>query len=170
LGNQIILNCKGRWLPEDFLLFSGGAALTHLSLNAITEGSHGTGYSSALGVVKSTRNNLLLHSTGMQHLSKVLPRLEEADFSGQCEIGLEGWGFFIQSLKKCQDDGIQRKLKKLRLHGCKMKEETRALLIDGTNIYHSSLEIDFGDDSDEISVSGRASWFKRLICSNGDNN
>ena len=104
----------------------------------------------------------------MQHLSKVLPRLEEADLSGQYEIGLDGWGFFIQSLKQCQDEGIQVKLKTLRLRHCKMKEETKSLLIDGTNIYHSTLEIDFGQEVDDMSEKARSKWFKALICSNGN--
>ena len=104
----------------------------------------------------------------MQHLSKILPRIEEADLSGQCDIGLDGWGFFIQSLKQCQEQGINLKLKKLRLRGCRMKEETKALLLEGTNIYHSSLEIDFGDEVDEVVEKGRVSWLKAIICSDGE--
>ena len=148
-------------LSKHFTYVPGGAALTHLSLNSLTDSSHGAGHSS----VKSTRNNLLLHPAGMQHLSKVLPRLEEADLSGQYEIGLDGWGFFIQSLKQCQDEGIEIKLKKLSLRCCKMKEETKSLLIDGTNIYHSTLEIDFGEEADDTSEKARSSWFRALICS-----
>ena len=147
-----------------FTYFTGGAALTHLSLNSLTDSSQGAGHSS----VKSARKDLLLHPSGMQHLSKILPRLEEADLSGQSEIGLDGWGFFIQSLKQCQDEGIQVKLKTLRLRHCKMKEETKSLLIDGTNIYHSTLEIDFGQEVDDMSEKARSKWFKALICSNGN--
>ena len=146
-----------------FLLL-GGAALTHLSLNSLTDSSPGAGHLAN----KSTRNNLLLHPTGMQHLSKILPRLEEVDLSGQCDIGLDGWGFFIQSLKQCKEQGISLKLKKLRLRGCKMKEETKSLLLEGTSIYHSNLEIDFGEEVDDVVEKGRVSWLKAIICSDGE--
>ena len=141
-----------------------------MSLNSLTDSTHGTGYSSALGVGKSTRNNLLLHPLGMEHLSKILPRLEEADFSGQCEIGIEGWGFFIKGLKQAVEQGMQINLKKLTLRYCKMKEETKSVLLEGINKYHSNLDIEFGEELDNMTVKGRASWFKGLMCSNGDNN
>ena len=105
--------------------FAGGAGLTHLSLNSLTEGSHGIVYSSGLGVGKSTRNSFLLHPAGMEHLAKVLPRLEEADLSGQCEIGFEGWAFFIKSLQQTQEQGLKINLRKLTLRCCKMKEDTK---------------------------------------------
>ena len=139
-------------------------------MNSLTDGAHGASYSSGLGVVKSTRNNLLLHPLGMEHLSKVLPRLEEADLSGQCEIGIEGWGFFIQSLKQAREQGIKINLKKLTLRCCKMKEETKSVLLEGTNIYHSNLEICFGEELDNAASKGRASWMKRLICSTSNDN
>ena len=128
--------------------------------------SHGTGYSSARGNAKMTKNTMLLHPTGMQHLSKVLPRLEEADLSGQCELGLDGWGYFIQSLKQHKEQGIPHKLKKLSLRCCKFKEETKSRLVEGINIYHPHLEIDFGDEQENVSDKGRISWFRSLICSN----
>lgn len=142
----------------------GGAALTHLSLNSLTDSSPGASHLAN----KSTKSNLLLHPAGMQHLSKILPRLEEADLSGQCDIGLDGWGFFIQSLKQCQEQGITLKLKKLRLRGCRMKEETKALLTEGVNIYHSNMEIDFGEEVDDVIEKGRVSWLKAVICSDGE--
>ena len=145
-------------------MISGGAALTHLSLNSLTDSSPGASHLAN----KSTKSNLLLHPAGMQHLSKILPRLEEADLSGQCDIGLDGWGFFIQSLKQCQEQGITLKLKKLRLRGCRMKEETKALLTEGANIYHSNLEIDFGEEVDDVIEKGRVSWLKAVICSDGE--
>ena len=149
---------------RQFVLISGGAALTHLSLNSLTDSSPGASHLAN----KSTKSNLLLHPAGMQHLSKILPRLEEADLSGQCDIGLDGWGFFIQSLKQCQEQGITLKLKKLRLRGCRMKEETKALLTEGANIYHSNLEIDFGEEVDDVIEKGRVSWLKAVICSDGE--
>ena len=137
-----------------------------MSLNSLTDSSPGASHLAN----KSTKSNLLLHPGGMQHLSKILPRLEEADLSGQCDIGLDGWGFFIQSLKQCQEQGINLKIKKLRLRGCRMKEETKSFLLEGTNIYHPSIEIDFGEDVDDVVEKGRASWLKAIICSDGDTN
>ena len=144
--------------------------MTHLSLNSLTETRHGHGHSTGLGVGKLTRNSFLLHPAGMEHLSQVLPRLEEADLSGQCEIGLDGWSFFIKSMEHLQEQGLNVNLRKLTLRCCRLKETTKSVLQDSVCKYQPNLEIDFGQELDNGHLKdGSSSCLKEVVCcSNGE--
>ena len=69
------------------------ASLTHLSVSASAEQASG---------------KMLLHAQAMTHLAPILPKLENVDMSGQCELGYDGWNAFCQEIEKAIDMGTCR--------------------------------------------------------------
>ena len=111
----------------------GEATLKHLSINMLTESGN-----TASGSVK------YIHPVGMEHLSYVLPYLEEVDLSGQNEVGQEGWAHLADGLKTAHERGKAIKLRVLKLEGCKIKEETRLMLEDAVTKSQPTMRVDFG--------------------------
>ena len=108
-GWEFFKNCF-----TDESTIGGEASLTRLSINMLTESG-----ASASGSVK------YIHSNGMEHLSYILPYLEEVDLSGQFEVGPEGWAYLAEGLKIAHEKGKAIKLKLLKLEACKIREEIR---------------------------------------------
>lgn len=144
---------KNFFLDEDAAVGGGqgGAGLTHLSLNAITDGSGVTG------------GKLLLHAPGMEHLSKILPRLEEVDLSGQCEVGADGWASFCTALKVAREKDLSIKLHRLTMKSCNLKDVSREMIEDAVAKYLPSLKIDFGEENDQKAGSKKKKM-KGMLC------
>ena len=111
----------------------GEAKLQHLSINLLTESGN-----TASGSVK------YIHPVGMEHLSHVLPYLEEVDLSGQSEVGPEGWAHLAAGLTTAHERGKAINLRLLKLEGCKIREETRMMLEDAVSKNQPSMRVDFG--------------------------
>ena len=104
------------------------AALTHLWV------------SSAMGDLGSGK--AMLHGPGAIQIASMLPMLEEADLSGQPEVGNDGWAGICNELRKALEAEEKHvssggsaqsgplKLRLLRVGGCRLKEETKKRLED----------------------------------------
>ena len=141
-GWEFFKNCF-----TDESTIGGEATLTHLSVNMLTESG-----SPASGSVK------YIHTQGMDHLSQVLPLLEEADLSGQSEVGTEGWIYLAEGLKAAHEKNKPIKLRTLKLEGCKIKDDVKQMLEDTAAKTQPNLRIDFGP----IDVADAAK--KRAFC------
>ena len=120
------------------------AALTHFSLNAMSENPGGR----------------LLHAPGMDQLSAVFPLLEAVDLSGQCELGADGWASLCNGLKLTAENAEDRggiKLRRLTVAQCRLKGLSRTMLEDcaakcvadnGMAVDGGDIEIDFGKSLD----------------------
>ena len=141
-GWEFFKNCF-----TDESMVGGEASITHLSINMLNESG-----SPASGSVK------YIHPQGMEHLSHVLPYLEEVDLSGQFEVGIEGWIYLAEGLKSAHEKGKAIKLRMLKLEGCKIKEDARLMLEDAVTKTQPTMKIDFGP----IDVADAAK--KRAFC------
>ena len=145
-------NFKNYFMDEDAAVWAGqgGAGMTHLSLNAISDGG--------------TLSRLLLHSTGMDHLSKIIPRLEEVDLSGQCEVGPDGWASFCSALQLAfEKDPSMVKLERITLKGCNIKGDLRETIELAIEKYLPTIKVDFGIDEDYTKPTKKKKM-KGILC------
>lgn len=106
-----------------------------------------------------------LHWQAMEQLGGVLPYLEEADLSGQVEMGAEGWTALGNALKMgmAPNNDKTMTLKKLVLAQCKVREMSKNMLEDNAN--KCGVRIDFGKS--EVDGNGKNKLKKVLCCSSG---
>lgn len=125
------------------------AALTHLWV------------SSAMGDPGSGKT--LLHGPGALQIASMLPLLEEADLSGQPEIGNDGWAGICDELRKALEAEEKHvssggsalsfaqsgplKLRLLKVGGCRLKDETKKMLEDFSS--KCELKVDFGQEEED---------------------
>ena len=141
-GWEAFKNCH-----MDETSIGGHSAITHLSLNMLTDSGEGV----------RSGSSKYLHASGMEHLAYVLPHLEEVDLSGQHEVGTEGWATLAAGLRLALEKNQIIKLRALKLASCKIKEETKKMLEDTAHNCNPSLKIDFGHDETDTKR-------KRAIC------
>ena len=117
-------------------------------------------------------------------MASVLPHLEEADLSGQTEIGADGWAAICNEIRRAAEEAAKEdavgldastsgtasapsgtfRLRLLRVGGCRLKDDTRKALEDlvAAKSQQLGFRVDFGPaDIEDGSKDGRR---KKCCC------
>ena len=132
--------------------------LTHLSLSTIIHNDK-----NMIGL--ATKN---IHVPAMEHLTHLALKMEEVDFSGQHDIGIEGWHVFADITNKTLEETPNCvKLKSIKFKACRIKADTRELLIDTFERHHNVISVpklEFGQDSFDESDRKGKSYLCKSCC------